>query len=52
MARSSRLEEWWSIRVELVGGGMAGDLWPNPGRILAVSAGHTFHVLALSLIHI
>lgn len=46
MARSSRLDEWWSIRVELVGGGMAGDLWPRPGRVFAVSAGHTFHVLA------
>jgi len=42
MARS----EWWSIRVELVGGGMAGELWPRPGRIFAVDTRHTLHVLA------
>jgi len=34
---------WWSIRVELLGGGLAGDLWPRPGRIFAVSPAHTFH---------
>ncbi|MFI0242266.1 hypothetical protein [Streptomyces sp. NPDC016845] len=38
--------EWWSVRVELLGGGMAGELWPRPGRIFAVSTLHTLHVLA------
>ena len=37
---------WWSVRVELLGGGHAGDLWPRPGRIFAVSPAHTFHVFA------
>jgi hypothetical protein len=37
---------WWSVRVELLGGGASGDLWPRPGRVFAVSPGHTFHDLA------
>lgn len=37
---------WWSVRVELVGGGQAGELWPRPGRIFAVDTRHTLHVLA------
>ncbi|WP_322762375.1 IS1096 element passenger TnpR family protein [Frankia sp. Cr2] len=38
--------EWWSIQVELLGGGQAGELWPHPGRTFAVSPGHTFHDFA------
>lgn len=38
--------EWWSVRVELLGGGAAGELWPRPGRVFAVSTGHTLHDLA------
>lgn len=38
--------EWWSINVELLGGGQAGDLWPHPGRTFAASPDHTFHDLA------
>ncbi|MFJ8827669.1 hypothetical protein ACIREE_38760 [Streptomyces sp. NPDC102467] len=38
--------QWWSVRVELLGGGMAGELWPRPGRIFAVSTRHTLHALA------
>ncbi|MFI0243128.1 hypothetical protein [Streptomyces sp. NPDC016845] len=38
--------EWWSVRVQLLGGGMAGELWPRPGRIFAVSTRHTLHALA------
>ncbi|TQS42845.1 IS1096 element passenger TnpR family protein [Cryptosporangium phraense] len=37
---------WWSVRVELLGGGQAGELWPRPGRIFAVNPRHTFHVFA------
>jgi hypothetical protein len=37
---------WWSVRVELLGGGHAGDLWPRPGRVFAVSSTHTFHTFA------
>jgi len=40
---------WWSVRVELLGGGTAGDLWPRPGRIFAVSAKHTFHTFAVAI---
>lgn len=36
---------WWSVRVELLGGGQAGELWPRPGRIFAVTPRHTFHQL-------
>ncbi|MEW2385538.1 hypothetical protein AB0873_26095 [Micromonospora sp. NPDC047707] len=32
--------------MELFGGGMAGDLWPRPGRVFAVSPQHTFHTFA------
>ncbi|MCQ4213386.1 plasmid pRiA4b ORF-3 family protein [Streptomyces longispororuber] len=39
-------EQWWSVRVELTGGGMSGELWPRPGRIFAVSTRHTLHLLA------
>jgi hypothetical protein len=38
--------EWWSIQVELLGGGQAGELWPHPGRTFAVSPNHTFHIFA------
>jgi hypothetical protein len=34
------------VRVELLGGGNAGELWPTPGRIFAVSTRHTFHAFA------
>lgn len=37
---------WWSVRIELLGGGNAGDLWPRPGRVFAVSSRHTFHTFA------
>ncbi len=37
---------WWSVRVELLGGGASGDLWPIPGRVFAASPQHTFHELA------
>jgi hypothetical protein len=40
---------WWSIRVELLGGGLAGDLWPRPGRIFAVSPAHTFHAFGVAI---
>jgi hypothetical protein len=36
--------DWFSIRVELVGGGGA-DLWPRPGRIFAAAPAHTFKAL-------
>ena len=37
---------WLSIRVELVDGMHAPDLWPRPGRILAARPGMTFRMLA------
>lgn len=37
---------WWSVRVELLGGGASGELWPTPGRIFALSPQHTFQVFA------
>lgn len=37
---------WWTVRVELLGGGLAGELWPRPGRLFAVNAAHTFHEFA------
>jgi hypothetical protein len=37
---------WLSIRVELVGGMHAHDLWPRPGRILMARPGMTFRMLA------
>ena len=40
---------WWSVRVELAGGGMAGELWPRPGRVFAVSPAHTFHTFAVAI---
>jgi hypothetical protein len=40
---------WWSIRVELLGGDLAGDLWPRPGRIFAVSPAHTFHAFGVAI---
>jgi hypothetical protein len=43
---SNRKPVWWSVRVELVSGGMAGELWPRPGRIFAVSTAHSLHDLA------
>ena len=43
--RRSRAD-WWSVRVELLAGGIAGRLWPRPGRIFAVAPFHTFHVFA------
>ncbi|WP_189135557.1 hypothetical protein [Wenjunlia tyrosinilytica] len=35
---------WWTVRVDLLGGGLAGDLWPTPGRTFAVDPGRTLHV--------
>lgn len=40
---------WLSIRVELLYGGPAGDVWPPPGRILAVGPRHTFRELATAV---
>lgn len=40
------ISAWWSVRVELAGGGRAGELWPRPGRIFAVDTRHTLHLLA------
>jgi hypothetical protein len=37
---------WLSIRVELVGGMHAPDLWPRPGRLLLARPGMTFRQLA------
>jgi Plasmid pRiA4b ORF-3-like protein len=45
MSRQRQDDTWWPVRVELLGGGQAGDLWPHPGRIFAVSPAHTFHLL-------
>ncbi|MFI7005547.1 hypothetical protein [Streptomyces sp. NPDC050145] len=39
-------EQWWSVRVELLGGGTSGELWPRPGRVFAVHPRHSLHVLA------
>jgi hypothetical protein len=44
MAR--RQQWWWAVRVDLLGGGPCGDLWPHPGRIFAVDPQHTLHQLA------
>jgi hypothetical protein len=46
MSRRRQDRGWWSVQVELLGGGLSGDLWPRPGRVFAVSATHTFHVFA------
>ena len=46
---SRRNTAWWSVRVELLGGGTAGELWPRPGRVFAVSPGHTFHTFAKAI---
>ena len=37
---------WWSVRVDLAGGGNAGDLWPRPGRLFAASSTQTYHAFA------
>lgn len=37
---------WLSIRVDLVEGAHAHDLWPRPGRILLARPGMTFRMLA------
>lgn len=37
---------WLSIRVDLVGGMDAHDLWPRPGRLLLARPGMTFRMLA------
>lgn len=39
---------WVSVRVELVHG-RRGEFWPRPGRIIAVSSGHTFDQLAAGI---
>lgn len=39
---------WVSVRVELVHG-RRGEFWPRPGRIIAVSSGHTFDQLAAAV---
>lgn len=44
--KSGAPSRWWSVKVELVGGGLAGELWPWPGRVFAVSPQHTFHLFA------
>jgi hypothetical protein len=46
MSRRRQDRGWWSVRVELLGGGSAGDLWPHPGRVFAMSSAHTFHAFA------
>jgi hypothetical protein len=46
MTRRGQDRGWWSVRVELLGGGLAGDLRPRPGRVFAVSSTHTFHTFA------
>jgi hypothetical protein len=40
---------WLSIRVELVGGMDAPDLWPRPGRLLLARPGMTFRDLAVAI---
>jgi hypothetical protein len=40
---------WLSIRVELVGGMHAPDLWPRPGRLLLARPGMTFRDLAVAI---
>ncbi|HET6920788.1 MAG TPA: hypothetical protein VFI46_15195 [Jiangellaceae bacterium] len=37
---------WLSVRVELIGGRTAGELWPRPGRVFVVSSLDTFHDFA------
>ena len=37
---------WLSIRVDLVDGAHAPELWPRPGRILLARPGMTFRMLA------
>jgi hypothetical protein len=46
MSRCQQDRGWWSVRVDLLGGGLAGELWPCPGRVFAVSPAHTFHTFA------
>lgn len=46
MAKVSAAVQWWSVRVELLGGAGTGDLWPAPGRIFAASTDSTFHDFA------
>ncbi|RCG16860.1 hypothetical protein DQ384_39990 [Sphaerisporangium album] len=46
MSRRRQDFSWWSVRVELLSGGSAGELWPCPGRVFAVSPAHTFHTFA------
>lgn len=43
---AKKATQWWSVRVELLGGAGTGDLWPAPGRIFAVSTDSTFHDFA------
>jgi hypothetical protein len=40
---------WLSIRVELVGGMHAPDLWPRPGRLLLARPGMSFRDLAVAI---
>jgi hypothetical protein len=40
---------WLTIRVELVGGMHAPDLWPRPGRLLLARPGMTFRQLAVAI---
>ena len=41
--------DWLAIRVELLHGGYSGQLWPPPGRELAVGPKHTFAHLAAAI---
>jgi Plasmid pRiA4b ORF-3-like protein len=43
-----RTEVWISVKVELVQG-RGEHLWPRPGRLFAVSAGHKFGQLAVAI---
>lgn len=40
---------WLLVRVDLRYGSHTGDLWPSPGRILAVGPRHTFRELATAI---
>lgn len=42
-------KDFLSVRVELVYGAPAGELWPPPGRVLAVGPHHTFEDLAAAI---
>lgn len=42
-ANEDRGSDW---ELELLGGGLSGDLWPRPGRVFAVWSLHTFHTFA------